>query len=208
MALLGGPMSYLRFVALGELPEEFESTWAKALGDDAFEDIDPGGDAQRSFGWVAFDDALSGQFEAAGLIGRGGIILLRMRVDTLRVPAATLKAHVEHAIAELLETRDGARLSRAERAMVTLDVRKQLRRRSLPKMQLIEANWNIGTGELRVLTTSKTVAALFVDLFERTFSLTLRIVGPKTVLWLRGVEDEEIEALEALEPAALHLREV
>jgi hypothetical protein len=207
-------MSYLRFVALGELPEELESAWAKALGDHAFEDIDPGGDAPRSFGWVAFDDALSGQFEAAGLIGRGGIVLLRMRVDTLRVPAATLKAYVEHAIVEqgkLVEhgkLKGGVRLSRAERAMITIDVRKQLRRRSLPKMQLIEAAWNISTGELRVLTTSKTVAALFVDLFERTFSLTLRIVGPKTVLWLRGVEQEEIEALEALEPAALHLREV
>ena len=49
MALANGPMSYLRFVALGDLPEEFESVWAHALTDHAFEDIDPGGDLQRYF---------------------------------------------------------------------------------------------------------------------------------------------------------------
>ena len=61
-------------------------------------------------------------------------------------------------------------LSRRELDLLKLEVKKKLRLRSLPRMQLVEAAWQVQTGEVRLFSTSKTVATLFVDRFEKTFA--------------------------------------
>ena len=205
MGILSGSISYLRFVALGDLPDQPEPAWCPALSERGFNEIDPTGDLEESTGWVRFDDAFEATWTPGELIGPGGIVLLRMRVDTLKIPAATLKAHVARAERQRCASLAVDKLTRAERDMVKAEMRKELRRRSLPRMQLVECAWNLGTGELRLATTGRRLAGLFVDIFEKTFALNLRLVGPQTVLWLRGFEGEELDALGALEPENFHL---
>ena len=54
----------------------------------------------------------------------------------------------------------------------------------------------------QLATTGRRLAGLFVDLFEKTFALQLRVVGPQGVLWLRGLSAEELDALGALRKLA------
>jgi len=205
MPILNGTISYVRFVAFGETAEEPAASWCAAISDRGFMEIDPTGELEESCGWVRFDDAFETDYDPAALIGAGGVILLRMRVDTLKIQAATLKAHTARAERLRCEALSVDKLTRSERDLVRAEMRKQLRRRSLPRMQLVECAWNLGTGEMRLGATGRRLANLFVDLFEKTFALKLRVVGPQTVLMLRGMSEQELDALGRLQPEKFHL---
>jgi len=204
MGIVSGSVSYLRFVA-GNLPDAFEETYAEALRTAAFHEIDPHSDLEVSRGWVRFDDAFSSEFDPGTLVEPGGNIFLRLRIDTLKIPAGTLKAYVDKDARERAAKVGRDKLVKRELDTVKADVKKLLRQRSLPRMQLLEMVWNVASGEVRLMSTSKSAAAHFVDVFEKTFSQTLRPVGLLTILWLRGVKDEEIDALGNLEPERFHL---
>lgn len=206
MGLLNGSASYCRFVTIGELPEEeLEQRWVDALEANAFREIQPHSEEEMSAGWVRFDDPFESEWNPAEVVSADGVILLRMRIDTLKIPAVTFKAYLAAAEKARLKKLQREKFTRAEKDQIKAEVKKDLRVRSLAKMQLIEAAWNMGTGELRLFSTSKTVAGTFVELFEKTFSLSLRPVGPITLLWLRGMSDEDLEKLELVESERFHL---
>ncbi len=205
MGLRKGSLGYVRFVATGEIPEEFERIYTEGLNGHAFREVDPYTDEDETAGWVRGDDPLMAEFEEHELVLPGAIILLRLRIDTLRVPAALLRAHVDHEVKRILKEQDRAKLTRAERQQVTADVKKDLRRRSLPKMQLVDATWNLGTGEVRVLSTSKKSLGHFVDRFEKSFALVLQPLGQRNTLLLRGVDEQLVDQLCMLDPVLFHL---
>ena len=206
MGLLNGSASYCRFVTLGELPEEeVEQTWADALEANGFREIQPHSEEEISAGWVRFDDAFESTWVPAEVIESSGVVVLRMRIDTLKIPAVTFKAHLIAVEKDRMKKLQREKFTKTEKDQIKVEVKKDLRVRSLARMQLIEAAWNIGSGELRLFSTSKSVAGAFVELFEKTFSLSLRPVGPITLLWLRGMSEEDLERLEMIESERFHL---
>ncbi len=204
MGILSGPVSYLRFVVPSPT-DGFEEAFCEALAQHAFHEIDPTSDVERAAGWVQFDDVFASEFEAKSLVDPSGHLFLKLRVDTLKVPAGTLKAYVDREARDRCRELQRDKLAKRELDVLKLEMKMRLRKRSLPRMQLLEVVWNIGTGELRLMSTSKGAATLFTDIFEKTFGLQIRPVGLLTVLWLRGMSEPEIDALAALEPERLHL---
>lgn len=134
-----------------------------------------------------------------------GQILLRLRVDTLKIPAVTLKAYTDQAARERARKEGKDKLAKREVDVLKIEIKRGLRRRSLPRMTLLELAWNIGTGEVRLMSTSRASAELFTDLFEKTFGLKLTPVGLFNVLRLRGMADAEVDRLQGLEPERFHL---
>ena len=195
MGLINGSVGYLRFVAMGDLSEVDETALCEALAAHAFRDIDPFSEEERTYGWVRFDDPFSSNWGPGELIREGGLIVLRLRVDTLKVPAMTLKAYIQAAERDRMIAAGRESLTRPERDAVKTDVRKDLRGRSLAKLALVDVAWNLSTGEVRLFSTGRGVAQLFVELFEKTFAVELRTVGPRTVLWLRGMLDDDLDLL-------------
>lgn len=204
MALVSGSASYLRFL-VGPPPEGFERFAAEQLAALAFREIDPRSDAEKSSGWVQFEDAFSGEFDPATLISSSGYLLFRLRIDTLKIPGATLKAYVDEAARARCMQQGREKLARKELDVLKLEIKKQLRLRSLPRLQLVEIAWNIQTGELRLMSTSRALADQFVELFEKTFQTTLKPIGLRSVLWVRGFTDAEVDSLAMLEPERFHL---
>jgi len=204
MALHTGTVSYLRFVAPPVEPG-FEVKACEALAGHRFIEIDPRSEVDKAHGWVTFDDAFCGEFDPQTLVRGSGHVIVRLRVDTLKVPAATLKAYVDQAARARAQGSGRDRLAKKELDQLKLEVKKQLRVRSLPRLQLVDVAWNIGTGEVRLFTTSKAIAALFVDAFEKTFETQLRLVGLLDVLALRGMAQAEIDALALIDPERFHL---
>ncbi|MFZ4578651.1 MAG: hypothetical protein ACOYOB_09695 [Myxococcota bacterium] len=207
MGLVNGTISYLRFVANG-VPEAFEEAYCAALREHRFHEIDPNSDLERSTGWVQFEDAFSSDWDAGTFVTPSGHVLLRLRVDTLKIPAVTLKAYVEQAARERCAADKRDKLIRREIDVLKLEVKKGLRKRSLPRMQLLEVCWTIATGEVRLMSTSRAAATLFVESFEKTFHQELKPVGLLSVLWLRGMDDAEIDHLAGLEPEPFHLARI
>ncbi|MBM4341762.1 MAG: recombination-associated protein RdgC [Deltaproteobacteria bacterium] len=204
MGLSSGSVSYLRFVA-EPVPEAFEPRFCEALWNHRFQEIDPHGEIEKAHGWVRFDDAFEAEIDPESLVLESGQLLLRLRIDTLKIPAATLKAYVDKAAKDRAK-KDGRDLpGKKEREALKLEVAKQLRVRSLPRMQLVEAAWNVHDGEVRLFSTSKGVAGLFVDHFEKTFERKLQFVGLLEVLPLRGMTQQEIDGLALIDAERFHL---
>ncbi len=204
MGLHSGTVSYLRFVA-APISECFEERACEQLAAKGFREIDPHSEEDQVEGWVRADDAFSAEFDPATLISPTGNFAFRLRTDTLKVPAGTLKVYVDQAATQRAKLQGRDKLSKKELDVLKLEIKKQLRLRSLPKLGLTDVVWNVQTGEVRLISTSKSVAGRFVDLFEKTFELSLRPVGLLTVLWLRGMSEEEIDGLALVEPDAFHL---
>lgn len=205
MGLLTGSVSYLRFLAQGDLPAALEDAYAAALADHGFRDIDPDGEEERNAGWVRLDDPFTATWQPHEITSNNGLLVWRLRIDTLKIPAVMLKHWVDAAEREFLARQGRDKLTRPEREALKHKVRKDMRRRSLAKMALVDIAWNLTTGEVRLFATSRAVATLFVEVFEKTFALTLRPVTPMSVLWLRGLDDAALEALAATEPERFHL---
>lgn len=206
MGLLTGGVNYIRFRAIGDVPDALGEVYADALAGHAFREIDPYGEEERSLGWVRFDDPFVSEWAAHEIDGEDGRVVLRLRLDTLKVPEVMLKAYTVAVERDRLRAAGREKLTRAEKDQVKSEVRKDLRRRSLAKMALYDIVWNLGSGEVRLFATSKTVAGLFVEAFEKTFALKLQQLSPAVVLWMRGMVDEELDQLAMLEPERFHLQ--
>ena len=180
MGLVTGSIGYLRMCAKGVIPDDYEAVYATAMQSHAFSPIDPLSEQLESCGWVHWDDPLSTDFSSGPRLLFGDVLLMRARIDTLKVPATTLKAFVEHRIRQICHDQQRAKLTRNERSQVVDDTKRQLRRESLPKMTLVQAQWSMSTGEIRLFATSNRTVALFLDLFEKTFALKLDGMGPRT----------------------------
>ena len=204
MGLSSGTVSYLRFVA-APVTEGFEERACEQLASKSFREIDLGSEEEQVEGWVRFDDAFAADFDPTTLVTPSGNVLFRLRTDTLKVPAGTLKAYVDQAAGQRAKVQGREKLSKKELDVLKLEMKKQLRLRSLPKLSLTDVVWNIQTGEVRMISTSKSVAGRFVDLFEKTFEVSLRPVGLLTVLWLRGMSEEDIDGLALVEAERFHL---
>ena len=204
MPIASGTVSYLRFAA-PPVPADFEQRFCEALYNHRFLEIDPRSDVEKAQGWVRFDDAFESVFDAQTLLHPSGQLLFRLRIDTLKVPAPTLKAYTDQAARAKATATGRERLAKKELDQLKLEIKQQLRVKSLPKLQLVEVAWNVSTGEVRLFATSKAVAGLFVDKFEKTFEVALKVIGLLDVLAVRGMPQEEIDALAMLEPERFHL---
>lgn len=204
MGISSGSVSYLRFVA-DPVPDGFEEPYCDALREHRFREIDLHGDLDKQSGWVQFDDAFAADWDPDTLVSRTGMIFLRLRVDTLTIPAVTLKAYTDLAARQRQTELGRDKLIKRETDALKLEVKKALRKRSLPRMQLLEIVWNVATGEVRLMSTARAGADLFSDLFEKTFGQKLHQVGLLNVLRLRGLDDAAVDGLALLEPERFHL---
>jgi hypothetical protein len=114
-------------------------------------------------------------------------IMLRVRIDRRRVPAALVNAVYKHKLGAEETVKGGRRkrLARAERDALKQHVRDTLVSRALPSFTFVDAFWRESAGEMLVFTTSEPALKSFEELFARTFgaaasvSLT-RIQPPMT----------------------------
>ena len=146
-------------------------------------------------------------------------IMMRMRLDRRRVPAALVNAVYKQKLLSEESVKGGRRkrLPRAERDALKQHVRDSLVARALPSFSYVDAFWREGAGEMLVFTTSEPALKAFEELFARTFggpanvSLT-RIQPPMTAapaeFWTssktgnEGV-DQWLEALSGTIPASV-----
>ncbi len=205
MGLSSGSLTYTRLITVGDLPENHAEAWCEALEQHAFHEIEVAGDLEQSWGWVQSDDPFESSWHPHTLLRPGDGLLLCLRIDTLKIPATTLKAWAKRHEKERMAAMGRERLSRAERDQLKDEVKRRLRRQSLPKMQLIEAAWNLTNGELRLMSTSKALVGRFVDVFEKTFHLQLRSLDPLTLLWARELGDEQMDAVARLDSEPFHI---
>lgn len=187
MSIATGAVTARRFIITGELPIDVRTRFLKAIRAHAFLPIDPNGDEERSAGWVRREDPDNGDVGIDDIL-LGDHLLLALRIDTLKPPAAEVR-RLTAAKVKQLEIEGGRRLARREIKLVKANAIRELRARVLPRTTTIEADWDLGAhalattqGRLRVWSLSKTGLEIFEEFFVKTFGktygLTLELEGP------------------------------
>jgi len=199
---LSGTLTSTAFYVDGDPPEGFRDAYLEALGKHRFKEIDYALEQDESIGWVSITDPFDTDFDLNKILW-GSYLMVSLRHDVVRLPAAAFRLHLAKAIAERLEATGRERLTKAEQEDVRDELEKQLRKRVLPAIKTFDLVWNLERKELWFFTQNKKMNERFVDIFDATFGLALRERNPYSLVEQMGLDDETFERLFRIEPAAM-----
>lgn len=155
MPVQRGSVTFARFRSepAAKRPSDTRRWLARGLARGAFEPIDvERGEDDRAAGFVTLEDQDATDF-AAGVL-QGEWALFGYRVDTIRIPAAAVRAELDRWSAAFVEEH-GRPPARGEKAQQKDLVRHALRQRTAPTVRVHDVSWNLKTGELLVWASSR-----------------------------------------------------
>jgi hypothetical protein len=199
MGILGGPITVRRYEVAGEVPKTFREDYVAILNAAAFAGFEKNSDAEKAMGFATAQDPLDVELRDFKIY-RNEYILFALRVDTRKIPPSALRLHLRQAEEEHLARVGRPKMSRNEKKEIKALVRKRLLQQVLPATKSIDVLWNVNTRRLDFWSTSDKVNFEFSELFEKSFSLRLRPLGPfiNAVAIFPDLED----ALKGLMPAS------
>ena len=200
MGVFSGSITYKKYQVVGELPEGFRDTYLEAIGRRVHREIDPSSEDELSAGWVAVGDLLDTEpsFDRVFFTDR---LCLTLRLDTLRIPAATRKIYLTKAEVEYKEATNKERLSKADREEVKDMVTKQLRKRALPTIKGFDMVWDLNEKVVRFWSQSRGVCEIFEEVFHETFEMRIIPRTPFIAIGEIGLDDEMETKVLGLDPA-------
>lgn len=200
MSLLQGTLSLRRFLVLGPIPAEEELL--DGLQQDRFRPFEDGVEEER-VGWCDWRNPLIVPPEDAW-VSQERFAIFGLRIDTRRVPATLLKAHVDLRLQKLQKEKDLAFIGKEARISLQDEVKVELLKKVLPTPKVVEVAWDLKGGVLwTTASASKTQSAL-TGLFMKSFGCELQPLAP-LLLAGRLAPHLPVEALMALDPLDLEL---
>lgn len=182
-------MALRRYRVLATPPTDFRELYEKAVRAHALVPInsESGHAEEKSVGWCSLHDEndLDLTFSKFFVDGR---ILLALRMDTLKPPAAEVKRLLRLRQRELEAQRHeplSASALRELKDMIVLDLRK----RTPPKTRTVDVLWELDAQRLYLFSHSKAVNEAFLRLFAETFNLGIDLEGPG--FWARAFAESE-----------------
>lgn len=202
MSMLKGTISVTRFLALGPVPDD--ASLGVGLDRDRFRPFEDGLEEAR-VGWVDWRNHLLIPAES-GWVQQGKYAAFALRIDTRKVPASTLKAHVDLKLQRLMDEKGWARVGNEIRLSIQDEVKAEILKKEQPRSKHLEILWDRKAG--RVTTTATAAAALgaIQKLFMKSFGVELVTEG--VLLVGERVSGIKAETLSELEPMELELKEI
>lgn len=201
MGALSGGMTVKRMLTSGPPMAKFRERFVDSLNAYAVRPLEPASDEDRVCGWAAVAHALDTRFESEKVFFNE-YLCVAYRIDTLKVPATTLKLHQRDAELAWLAENHMETMPRGQRKELHEEIALRLRERMVPTIKAVDLVWNTTTGQVWVWTHSAKVLEEIEELFHKTFELELRTCDPYSVAE-RALEGPLAEALEQAEPAVL-----
>lgn len=198
MGLLKGSFTFSRFHVEGQLPQAFHNFINSRIKANSFK-VSVKSTEEKNLGWVSLTDILDTDFKNANY-ALGDYLIFSLRVDRKLIPAKLLKIKLmeeeRRFLAESGKNRINKQLAEGLKDKVKLEMLAKLD--SIPSFY--DVCWAVGKNIIYFSSLSDNVADDFIDLFKKTFSLTLRRFSPQ--------EDNLItKGSESLEAASLIGRE-
>jgi len=177
MGLLKGSFTFSRFHVEGQLPQAFLNFINSRIKANSFKDASRSTEEKR-LGWVSLTDILDTDFEKANY-ALGDYLIFSLRVDRKLISPKLMKIKLmeeeRRFLAESGKSRMHKQMSSAIKDKVKLDLLTKLD--AIPSFY--DVCWSVSKNTLYFSSLSDNVADDFVDLFKKTFSLTLRRFSPQ-----------------------------
>ncbi|HXW52754.1 MAG TPA: recombination-associated protein RdgC [Myxococcota bacterium] len=170
MPILKGTLGYTRFLV--KCPQPLPpSQIAEKLNMFRFRPLHPHGEDTESVGWCPF----LWEYDAEKSIAESDFhfdqnIVLCLRLDSITLPKALLRATVKKALSAYA-TEHKRLPDKTVKKEIELAETLSLRSRVLPATKIIESLWCQDTGELRIFSRSRAQVDRFLDLFQTGFLL-------------------------------------
>jgi recombination associated protein RdgC len=174
MGALKGSVTVRRYVVKGKPPSD-KGKLVKGVRAHVILPIDPASEVERSFGWALAEDPEVLDLSSDNIFV-GGALVLALRVDTLKPPAAVVKRLVAEKLRAL-----GRKPGKKDKQEAKDWVVKSLRSRAFPSMKAIDLVWQMDEGRLFFFSHSKGPNELLVDLFTKSFGAELVPCGPGVI---------------------------
>lgn len=200
MSLLQGTLSLRRFLVLGPIPAEGELL--EGLRQDHFRPFEDGMEEER-VGWCDWRNPLITPPEDAW-VSQERFAIFGLRLDTRRVPATLLKAHVDLRLQKLMKEKDLAFIGKEARISLQDEVKVELLKKVLPTPKVVEVAWDLKGGVLWTTASSSKTQGALTGLFMKSFGCELQPLAP-LLLAGRLAPHLPVEALMALDPLDLEL---
>lgn len=200
MSLLQGTLSLRRFLVLGPIPDEKELL--DGLEQDHFRPFEDGMEEER-VGWCDWRNPLIVPPDK-DWVSQERFAIFGLRLDTRRVPAALLKAHVDLRLQKLMKEKDLAFIGKEARISLQDEVKVELLKKVLPTPKVVEVAWDLKGGVLWTTASSSKTQGALTGLFMKSFGCELQPLAP-LLLAGRLAPHLPVEALMALDPLDLEL---
>lgn len=175
MPVLRGAVTFSRFRAepAKEAPSDIKRWLTRGLKAHAFEPIDRKSEEERAAGFVELENNDSIEFPTSRLF-YGEYALFSFRIDSIKVPAAAMKAELTK-WAAAFEKENDRPPSRGEKTAFKAEIRQMLRNRATPRTAVLDVSWNLKTQQVQVWAASrKTVEEITVALES---ALSVKFIG-------------------------------
>lgn len=200
MGAISGTLTYKLFFVQGELPSDWKESFVRNVERHAFQPLEPHDEEEESMGWVMIDRPLHTDFDLYSMLF-DHFINLSLRQDRFVVPSALLNAHLAEATREYLAENEKKKLSKFEKNDLKEMVKRRLKEQQLPRMRIIDMSWDIRAGRVRFWSQSNKMCEIFQGFFEDTFGLKLLPGNPYINAVEQGLETDEVEVLQNVEPS-------
>jgi DNA recombination-dependent growth factor C len=202
MSLLQGSLSLRRFLVLGPVPAEQDLV--EGLRQDHFRPFEDGLEEER-LGWCDWRNPLICPPDENWVV-QERFAIFGLRIDTRRVPASLLKAHVDLRTQQLMKEKDLAFVGKEARISLQDEIKVELLRKVLPTPKVVEVAWDLKGGVLWTTASSSKTQGALTGLFMKSFGCELQPLAP-LLLAGRLTPHIPVESLMALDPLNLELEE-
>lgn len=170
MGVYSNTVSMTQFILTGELPKTDDFAWfCEKLAGRAFQSIEHSTD-ELSEGWTQTDHPDNQSFASPSDFWRDTYLLVSMRRDQRKIPAAVLKSHTAREEgAFLAEHPNLRRTPKGKREEIKELVQIRLMAKCLPIPATTDLVWDRKSGILTLFGAGNKVLERFEDLFRKTF---------------------------------------
>jgi hypothetical protein len=172
MGLIKGTATAVKYRVIGTVPDDFRNYVDERIKRFAFSGLSTG-EEEKSVGWTSIDNILDTDFSFANY-SIADYLVFSLRIDRKVVPPALLRLKILEAQRDLQSQRGSGKLYKAEVKDLKERVRLSILKLTPPIPSTFEVCWNVSEGWLIFGSLSEKIRDDFVDLFSRTFNLSLR----------------------------------
>ena len=176
MGLLKGNFTFSRFYVRGNLPQAFFEFVHHRIKANAFEETIKSTEEKR-LGWVSLTDFLDTDFEQANY-ALGDYLIFSLRVDRKSVAPSLLKLRVLEEERRFLAESGKEKINKSLAEEIKDKVKGHILSKTEPVPAFYDVCWSLGKKVLYFSSLSDSITQDFIDLFKKTFSLTLEPLSP------------------------------
>jgi hypothetical protein len=177
MGLLKGNFSFSRFNVEGQLPQAFLNFVNSRIRANSFRDT-PKSTEEKRLGWVSIMDVLDTDFQNANY-ALGNYLIFSLRIDRKLIPPKLLKIKIMEEERRYIAQTGKNTIGKQTASSIKDKVKSELLSRLDPVPSFYDVCWAINQNVVYFSSLSEKVADDFVDLFKKTFSLSLKRLLPQ-----------------------------